>query len=159
MKFILTKELGRLSKWLRILGFDTVYFNQDNLSSLIVQALRDERIILTRNHRLPQATGMKIILIKHEKLKEQIGEVLQAFKIKPESCAMFTRCILCNGELLDIEKAKVKEKVPEYVFETQENFISCPKCNRIYWQGTHWGNVQSLISQIENPRISADKNP
>ena len=159
MKFILTKELGRLAKWLRILGFDTVYFNQDNLSSLIVQALRDERIILTRNHRLPKATGMKIILVKNERLKDQITEVFRFFKIKPESCVMFTRCIICNTELLDIEKDRIKDKVPEYVFKTQQDFITCPKCNRIYWQGTHWGNVQSLISQIENPRISADKNP
>ena len=153
MKFILTKELGRLAKWLRILGFDTAYFNQDNLSSLIVQALRDERIILTRNHRLPQASGMKIILVKHERLKEQIAEVLQAFKIKPESCAMFTRCIICNAELLDIEKDKIKDRVPEYVFKTQENFITCPKCNRIYWQGTHWGNVELTLRDITtNPK-------
>ena len=81
MKFILTKELGRLAKWLRILGFDAEYFNQDNLSSLIIQALRDERIILTRNQRLPKHAGMKIILIKSEKIKEQMAEILKALKI------------------------------------------------------------------------------
>jgi len=149
MKFILTKELGRLSKWLRILGFDTVYYNQDNLSSLIIQALRDERIILTRNQRLPQARGLKIVLIKNEKIKKQVAEILQTLKIKPEPEMMFSRCILCNTELVYITKDEVKDKVPEYVFNTQEDFITCPQCNRIYWQGTHWGNVRKTLEEIK----------
>jgi len=148
MKFLLTRELGRLAKWLRILGFDTEYFKGDNHSSLIIQALRDERIIITRNHRLPQARGLKILLIKAEKIKAQMAEVLKALQIAPASDMMFTRCILCNEELLHIDKEKIKDKVPEYVFKTQEYFITCPKCTRIYWQGTHWGNVQATLEEI-----------
>ncbi len=148
MKFILTKELGRLAKWLRILGFDTVYYNQDKPSSLIIQALRDERIILTRNQRLPQARGLKILLIKNEKIKKQVEEVLNTFKVKPEPEMMFSRCILCNTELLEIEKEKVKDRVPEYVFNTQGHFITCPQCKRIYWQGTHWGNVKKTLGEL-----------
>lgn len=148
MKFILTQELGRLAKWLRILGFDAEYFDRDNASSLIIQALRDERIILTRNSRLPQGKGMKSVLIKAEKIKEQLKEVLGELKIKPDSEAMFTRCILCNTGLVEIAKEKVKGKVPEYVFNTQEDFITCPKCQRIYWQGTHWGNVAKTLAEL-----------
>jgi uncharacterized protein with PIN domain len=149
MKFILSKELGRLSKWLRILGFDTVYYNQDNLGSLIIQALRDERIILTRNQRLPKNRGLKTVLIKNEKIKKQVEEVLKTLKISLKPEMMFSRCILCNEELVDIAKDKVKDKVPEYVFKTQEHFISCPKCQRIYWQGTHWGNVRKTLEEIK----------
>jgi len=148
MKFILSKELGRLTKWLRILGFDTVYYNQDNLSSLIIQALRDERIILTRNQRLPQARGLKIVLIKNEKIKAQVAEILQGLKIRPQSEMMFSRCIICNQELAKIKKEEVKDKVPEYVFKTQKDFVTCPKCQRIYWQGTHWGNVTKTLGEI-----------
>lgn len=148
MKFILTRELGRLAKWLRILGFDTMYYNNDSAGSLIIQALRDERIILTRNHRLPQARGLKIVLIKSEKIKEQLAEILKTLKIKPDPGMMFSRCILCNAKLERIAKDKVKDKVPEYVFKTQEDFITCPECKRIYWQGTHWGNVQKTLEEI-----------
>lgn len=148
MKFLLTRELGRLSKWLRILGFDAAYFNQDNISSLIIQALRDNRIIITRNHRLPKSCGIKIVLIKAEKIKEQVSEVLKALKITPGSDMMFSRCIICNAELVGIDKEKIKDKVPEYVFKTQQDFITCPKCNRLYWQGTHWGNVQNTLKGI-----------
>lgn len=148
MKFLLTKELGRLATWLRILGFDAVYLREANVGSLMIQALRDERIILTRNQRLPQSRGVKIILIKNEKIKAQVGEVLKILKIKPESNTMFTRCIICNEELAETEKEKAKDKVPEYVFKTQEDFLSCPKCKRIYWQGTHWGNVVKTLEEI-----------
>ena len=148
MKFILTKELGRLAKWLRILGFDTLYFNQDNPGSLIVQALRDERVILTRNQHLPQARGVTIIRITAETLKAQIPQIVETLNIKLDSQRMFTRCILCNEALTDIEKEKVKDKVPEYVFKTQNDFVRCPKCNRIYWQGTHWGNVVETLKEI-----------
>jgi len=149
MKFILTRELGRLAKWLRILGYDTEYFSQGNLSSLIIQALRDSRVIITRNHRLPQSPGIKAIFIKTEKIKEQLKESLKALMIPLDHALMFSRCIICNEQLVDIAKDKIKDKVPEYVFNTQEDFIRCPKCGRIYWQGTHWGNVEAILQEIE----------
>jgi len=82
MKFLLTKELGRLAKWLRILGFDAAYFKDENTSSLILKALREERVILTRNHRLTKHAGPKIVLVGAEKIKEQIAELLKTLKIK-----------------------------------------------------------------------------
>ena len=148
MKFILTKELGRLAKWLRILGFDAFYFNQDNLSSLIIQALREERIILTRNQRLVRPSGVRNVFIKAETIRRQIAEVLQALNIRPDPEMMFSRCILCNEELVGVGKETVRGKVPEYIYKTQEDFITCPKCRRIYCQGTHWGNVVDTLKSI-----------
>ena len=120
---------------------------------MIVQALRDERIILTRNQRLPQSRGVTIIRITAETLKAQIPQITKALKIKLDSQRMFTRCILCNEALTDIEKEKVRDWVPEYVFKTQNDFVRCPKCNRIYWQGTHWGNVASTLKEIDKNGI------
>jgi len=148
MKLLLTRELGRLAKWLRILGFDTEYFKEANISSLIIQALRENRVIITRNHRLPRSAGLRVVLIKEEKLKEQLREVLKALEISLDSVLMFSRCIICNEELVEIAKDQIKDRVPEYVFNTQEDFISCPKCERIYWQGTHWGNVETILKEI-----------
>ena len=148
MRFILTQELGRLAKWLRLLGFDAEYFPENNASSLIIQALRDERIILTRNSHLPKSKGLKIVLLDSEKIKEQVAEVTKKLHILPDKDKLFTRCLLCNAELQGIDKEKVKGKVPEYVFKTQQHFITCPRCNRIYWQGTHWGNVEKTLKEI-----------
>ncbi len=153
VKFILTKELGRLAKWLRILGFDAAYFNQGNVSSLIIEALRDGRIIITRNQRLPKSGGVKIVLIRGESFKEQLQELLKGLKIPLESASMFSRCIICNLELKDVDKEEVRTKVPAYVFETQGHFVACPKCKRIYWPGTHWGNVEKTLEEIEKDGI------
>lgn len=130
---------------MRILGFDASYFTQEKSAGLIIQALREERIILTRNHHLSKSCGAKIILIQTETIREQLAEVLKTLKIEPNSDMMFSRCIICNEELVEIDKRKVQTKVPEYVFQTQDKFIACPKCGRIYWQGTHWGNVSKIL--------------
>ena len=149
MKLLLTAELGRLVKWLRILGLDTAYFRGQNTSSLIIESLRQERIIVTRNRHLPKPTGARIVVIKADKLKEELAATLKILQIKPVSGMMFTRCILCNEPLVAAEKEKVKDRVPAYVFATQEKFVTCPACSRIYWQGTHWGNVEKLLKEID----------
>lgn len=148
MKFLLTKELGRLVRWLRIMGFDTEYFDSENKASLIITALREERIIVTRNKRLTKSSGIKIVALEAELIKHEIKELLQKLNLKPDDKQLFSRCIICNELLKSIEKEKVKDKVPEYVFKTQKEFVTCPKCQRIYWQGTHWGNVRQILKEI-----------
>lgn len=148
MKFILTPELGRLARWLRILGYDTAYFKEDKPGTLIIEALRGERIILTRNHRVSTSGGIKVVLIEKEKVTDQIAEVLRKLGVEIDKGRLFSRCIVCNSELASITKGEIKEKVPEYVFKTQESFFACPLCQRIYWQGTHWGNVENMLKEI-----------
>jgi len=149
MKFILTPELGRLAKWLRILGFDAAYFPQINFSSLLIQALRDNRIILTRNSRfINMATGAKLVHIKNDEVNHQLKQVLKELDIKLDKDTMFSRCLICNVELNEVDKQQVKNKVPEYVFKTQDEFFTCPSCQRIYWSGTHWGNISQALEGI-----------
>ena len=148
MKFIATKELGKLVKWMRILGFDAEYFKEANYSKLKITALRDERIILTKNLSLSQPQGIKMVRIKSDLLNEQLQEVLKELNLKPDNNLMFSRCTVCNVVLESVEKDKIKHKVPEYVFKTQENFLACPVCQRVYWAGTHWGNVSQVIKEI-----------
>lgn len=148
MKFLVSRELGRLAKWLCILGFDAAYFREDNKSSFIITALREDRVVLTRNKILSQDKALKSIFMKSEILGEQIKQILGDCQIDLDDCQMFNRCIICNAELNKIEKNKVMPKVPKYVYETQNEFCKCPKCSRIYWQGTHWGNVQEILEKV-----------
>ena len=150
MKFILTLELGRLAKWLRILGFDAVYFLDTNPSSLLIQALRDNRVILTRNLRLiNKAKAAKCVQIKSDEVNQQLKQVLKDLAIKPDEDIMFSRCIICNIELNKIDKQRIKDRVPEYVFKTQDEFFTCSSCQRIYWSGTHWGNVKKTLEELK----------
>ena len=149
MKFILTPELGRLAKWLRILGFDAVYSTQVHLSSLLIHALRDNRIILTRNsHFIHKAQMTKAIWIKSDEVSQQLRQVIKELSLRLEKDLMFSRCTICNIELQGINKQQIKDRVPEYVFKTQQKFFACPSCQRVYWPGTHWGNVSEALKEI-----------
>ena len=148
MKFIVTKELGRLVRWLRILGFDAEYFQETNRSSLVITSLRDERIILTRDSRMSPVSGIRILRVKHDELENQLAQVTKELGIKLDEKRLFTRCILCNRELEPAEKETIKDKVPEYVYEAQKGFLTCPSCGRVYWHGTHWGNVRKLLVKV-----------
>jgi uncharacterized protein with PIN domain len=148
MKFIATKELGRLAKWMRILGFDTEYFKEDNYSKLKIIALRDQRVILTKNTKLSKPRGIKLVRIKSDLLNQQLSEILKELEIKPDKNLMFSRCTICNVALESVDKDKIKHKVPEFVFNAQQDFVVCPVCQRVYWAGTHWGNVTEVLEEI-----------
>ncbi|MFC1657818.1 Mut7-C RNAse domain-containing protein [Candidatus Omnitrophota bacterium] len=151
MKFLVTPELGRLAKWLRILGFDAAYTSKANFSFLLIQALRDRRVILTRNARfIHKARVTRCVHVHGDSPEKQLGQVCRELHIKPDEQAMFSRCIICNTELCGVEKQKIKDRVPEYVYQTQDTFFTCPLCGRVYWQGTHWGNVARILKGIEN---------
>lgn len=148
MKFLVTKELGRLAKWLRILGYDTVYFKEENKSSLIIEALREERVILTRNKRFSPPRSVRFLWIESNSTKEQILQVIKELNLSLDENVMFSRCTICNEEISQVPKDKVKDRVPEYVFKTQSDFFTCLNCQRIYWQGTHWGNVKMALKEL-----------
>jgi len=150
MKFITTNELGRLTKWLRILGFDVIYFVSGNRSELILRSLRQERIILTRDSRMSPQSGIRLIRIRGDNLKEQLHQVIDELDIEPDEEKLFTRCVICNQALQQVEKPDIVDRVPDYVYNTQTLFVQCPECKRVYWQGTHWGNVRNLLEEVRS---------
>jgi hypothetical protein len=148
MRFIVTKELGRLSRWLRILGFDVVYFKSDNIGTLILEALREDRLIVTRKKRKIGDLEKKTVMILSAELEEQLKEIISKAGLKIEENKMFTRCTVCNCVLQEVKKEDVKEMVPEYVYKSQNFFMCCPECKKIYWQGSHWGNIKEVIAKL-----------
>jgi len=147
MKFILTDELGRLSRWLRILGFDTVV--EKDKRSLVLKSLRDERIILTRDSKMARFTGTRILHIDSDFVEKQLAQVIDSLGIQIDQNKLFTLCILCDAELESVDKSSVREIVPKYVYETQDAFMKCPKCGKIYWQGSHWELVKKFLNNIK----------
>lgn len=150
-QFIADQMLGRLAKWLRILGFDTLYHKSSSEPFLISLAQREKRILLTRNRRVLKRRQIidgriKFLLIDDDRLENQLFQVVKAFDLKPDE--LMNRCFVCNSLLEVIEKEKVKDKVPPYVFQTQKRFSRCPKCERLYWKGTHWNRISEEISGI-----------
>jgi len=149
MKFLVDFMLGRLCKWLRLLGYDSSYFVSDKKSDLIYQSLKDGRIILTRDHRLSKKKAIKLIIINSDLLEEQLKQVFSELNVKVDLDNLFTRCTVCNEPLLEIEKEKVKDRVPSYVFQTKEEFSYCPGCQKVYWKGTHWDLANQLLEKFK----------
>jgi uncharacterized protein with PIN domain len=153
-KFILDVHLGRLSKYLRMLGFDTEYdrFYDDN--TIIERSVAEKRIILTRDK----------ILLRNRKVTHgywvrstdpllQIKELIDHFDLK-NSFKLFTRCLECNHFLDNISKESVSEKLPSRTRKYYDVFRICKGCGRIYWEGSHFvkmkGFADSLVAK-ENP--------
>lgn len=149
MKFIVTNELGRLVRWLRTLGYDTIYFTGLDKPGLFLTALRDGRIILTRNKRIGKGTGIKIIFINYDDVAEQLKQVIKALKLKPSEKDLFSRCLICNELLGEISKEKIKNKVPPFVYKTQEEFSHCARCDKIFWRGTHFEKAKELLKVLK----------
>jgi hypothetical protein len=141
--------LGRLCKWLRLLGYDASYFVSEKKSDLIYQSLKDGRIILTRDHRLSKKKAIKLIVINSDLLEEQLEQVFSELNIEVNPDEIFTRCLVCNEPLREIEKEKIRDKVPSYVFQTQKEFSYCPSCHRVYWKGTHWDLANQLLKKLK----------
>mgnify|MGYP006283627639 CR=1 FL=1 len=149
MKLLCDQMLGSLAKWLRIYGFDT-YFAERTVddSELINIAKKEGRVLITRDKELvynAKRENVKVIKIETTDLEEQKEQIITI--IKPKSLNYLSRCLLCNSLLEEISKNEVKNKVPEKIFENNEEFLYCKKCNKIYWKGTHYENMLSKINQ------------
>jgi uncharacterized protein len=152
VKFIVDSNVGRLARWLRIAGFDTVFINDLDDNRLVRLALSEDRVLLTKDtqilkRRVATTGRLKVILIESEKVKEQLRQVIKtlnlAGKIKP-----FTLCLECNQPLVPADKEQVKGLVPPYVFKIQTQYMQCPTCHRVYWRGTHWQRMSRELEKI-----------
>ena len=149
-KFIVDNNVGKLVKWLRIMGYDALFFNGSNDSSMIATALAEGRVILTRDtqivkRRVVTRGQLKVILIQSDKPELQMQQVIDTLNL---DCQFrpFAVCLECNQPLLERSKQQVKDLVPPYVFQTQSQYMECPSCHRIYWRGTHW---QAMTKKLE----------
>ncbi len=148
LKFMADSMLGRLARWLRILGYDVVYETFISDDDLIARALRENRIILTMDRELADRESAKnALLLKSYDYKEQLKHVITHYEIDCES-HILSRCLLCNERLDSIEKEKIKDKVPPYVYASHDEFDICPQCRRIYWSGTHRDNILETLDEI-----------
>jgi uncharacterized protein with PIN domain len=148
MKFIVDCMLGKLAKWLKILGFDTVYFSKIEDSELLALAEKEERILLTRDNALIQKSRtIKSLFIESEDWNTQVEQVLNEFNLRGE-VKPYSRCIECNVELKDIPKKRDKNLVAHFVYERANSFAICPRCERVYWNGTHHQDMEFKIEEI-----------
>jgi len=153
MKFLADHMLGSLAKWLRFFGFDTAYPQVLPDKELITIAKREERIVLTRDKDLANVKGIEALYMESTDLEEQLIEVITRFNLKITN--EFSRCSLCNSILINVEKGQVKGKVPEKVYDWQDEYWECPKCKKYYWQGTHFKGIKEKLEKLKRKTPAA----
>jgi uncharacterized protein with PIN domain len=149
IKFFCDDNLGKLTKWLRTLGYDTLFRLTIEDGELISVALRENRIILSRDTKLSRfKIKDKYLLIRSEKPLKQVKQVVDHFKLEVKGNLLFSRCLVCNQVLQKVEKAKIKDRLYPYVYRTQENFVYCSVCDRIYWAATHVERMTKKLNEV-----------
>lgn len=147
-RFLVDRMLGRLVKWLRILGYDTAYLPQLSPQGLMREGRHQGRLILTRDTRfLRQKNAPPFIFIQADRFRDQLRQVVTSCQLDPARF-LFTRCSDCNEPLDVIAKEKIQAQVPTYVWETQSEFHQCPGCHRVYWGATHKEHVQAELQRM-----------
>ena len=147
MRFVADKMLGRLARWLRIIGQDVAYGPELSGAGLLRAARQEGRIILTRDRAVAKRNPPPYIMIRSDHFREQLKQVIEECGLDPFENP-FSRCAECNSALESIAKKTAEGKVPPYVYETQEKFSFCPKCRRVYWPATHQERMLAELKSL-----------
>jgi uncharacterized protein with PIN domain/DNA-directed RNA polymerase subunit RPC12/RpoP len=147
-RFIADAMLGRLARWLRIMGFDTAYQEHITDAELVRRSLLERRTVLTRDRSLPEEWRVaSIYVLASETGVDQLREVTRAFDLASK-VALFTRCSVCNAQLEPASADSVRDDVPERVFTAHAVFQRCPGCSRVYWRGTHADRMERIVARV-----------
>jgi uncharacterized protein with PIN domain len=144
--FVADSMLGKLARYLRIMGYDTFYqprYPDQRLSDLV----REGRVLLTRN-RATARLYPNSIFIDHDLVKDQLTAVDTTLKLARDQKSWFSRCLICNSSLYKPEEELAREHVPDFVFSKySERILFCPRCKKFYWPGTH---RKSMVKRLKS---------
>jgi uncharacterized protein with PIN domain len=149
MRFIVDAMLGKLARWLRLMGYDVDYSADFKDDELLAGA--KGRTILTRDRALykkAKSDGLSALLISDAGIKGQLLQVQEEVGLELHDTPEFARCPSCNGLIESVAKEKLKENVPENV----NDFFKCTTCKNVYWEGSHWKNIKETIKEVRTGR-------
>lgn len=147
-RFIIDVHLGKLTKYLRLLGFDCSFDEHMGDNEIIAVSLQEKRIILTRDRNLLKHRQVTHgYWVRSQKPKKQLEEVISRFDLK-NSSKPFTRCMECNNKLAWVDKNDVLLNLQSKTREYYNNFWKCPGCGRVYWEGSHFESMKKLVDSI-----------
>ena len=160
ISFVADCMLGKLSKLLRMCGYDTIYYRGRDNNELVSLTVRQNRMLLTRKtvmiHR--KDISKQLLFIIENSPPQQLDQVLKHYQLTLHPNRTFTICLICNHTLLTISPEKAEGRVPEYVLHTHRTFSQCPLCKKIFWKGSHFDKMQLLIDKIFSPSPVSDQS-
>ncbi len=150
MGFLLDGMLGKLARWLRMLGYEAVYLNDSSDKDLLSIAKRDSLILLTSDEELYRTAAVKGIetsLVQGRTEPERLANLAQRYNLRLEIDTTISRCPLCGFTLREASKEEAEALVPPATFKVYQSFWACtnPKCAKVYWQGSHWKKIEQTL--------------
>jgi len=149
-KFITDGMLGKLTRWLRILGHDVEYTGSMDDKELIQEAKKESRVLLTRDvelYRQAIAKGAEAFLIENPNQTANLASLAKRFKLKLGVNVKISRCPKCNGTISTVSKAQITDKIPPTTFSNYDEFWQCQKCGQVYWRGAHWNRIEETLDE------------
>lgn len=154
MQFAVDNMLGKLARWLRILGYDAFYDSSLSVKQLVERANQADRVLLTRRRVFPDGVFPTTMFnVCSENFPDQLRCVIHAFDLDAES-KLFSRCLQCNLEVHQVNKQSVQGRVPEQSLKGFDEFFECPGCHSVYWGGSHRRNTLRKLQQILTGEVS-----
>jgi len=157
VKFIADGMLGKLTRWLRMLGQDVKYSNQSEDAELVAIAEKERRILLTRDLELYQhavAKGIDAFYVEGRTEAEKIAEIAERFNLSLTIDLRRSRCPRCNTQIRLTPKETIAGKVEKNTLIHYDEFWECPKCGQIYWQGAHWKGILATLEEAKKIKSS-----
>jgi uncharacterized protein len=147
-KFVLDVHLGKLARLLRLLGFDTVFDADLSEKELVTIAVNENRILLSRGvNILKHKTIVFGYWLRSQQPEVQLQEVIRNYSLAGEF-HVFTRCMVCNGAIVQVSKEQVQEQLPPKTKQYFHEFYQCQHCQRVYWKGSHYERMQQFIRNL-----------
>jgi len=152
-KFIVDAMLGSLAKWLRLLGYDTLYSTSYNDAQIISIAARAKRIMVTSDkglYRRAIKAGLRAVLLPESGVTESLARLASAGLIELKVDPSKSRCPLCNGVLKEVsDRNLVRGRVPPGALAKYSKFYVCTRCGHVYWEGGHWRNIRRIVEEAK----------
>lgn len=143
MRILCESMLGKLARWLRLLGEDAPLLSKPRLS------LGPDEVLLTRRLGLKNRPG--VLFVEHDRLEDQLGQVLSELQLTPDPGRFFNRCLECNVLVVPLARELAEGLVPDFTLETAESFTQCPNCKKIFWPGSHGERARERIIKMLAP--------
>jgi len=145
LKFVVDSMLGKLAKWLRIMGIDT-HYQSYYMEDAIARLIGEGRCLLSK-HKPTVELYMNSVLISSDRVGEQLVEMKEKTHLPFDRAEWFSRCLICNVPLEDANMEEARDEVPEYVFHNVTGIRYCPTCNRYFWPGSH---RKRMVQQLQD---------
>ena len=152
MKFIADSMLGKLARWLRMLGHDVIYTIQLNDNDLLELAKKENRVLLTKDlelYKRANAKNLDALYLEGKSESERLAEVAKRYSLTLEIDMEKSHCPVCNTKLKATPKEQLSGEIEKNTFTYYDKFWKCPNCGQVYWQGAHWNQISNTLKEAQ----------